>query len=397
MKYDAVIFDFDGTICDTGEGIVKSAKYALDAFGYKMPEDCRELEYFIGPPLMVTFQEKFGADPVQAGELVKKYRQRYSAEGLYESRLYDGIPQLLKSLCQDGIKIGIASSKPVQFVEALLEHFNIRSYFSAVCAVTFSADCESKASIIERCCKELGVAGNRTLMAGDRSFDINGAKANIIKSAGVLWGYGSKFELIEAGAEYLADKPGDIEAVALGFFEQTVDTHGEFSGNIITVHLDTVALCDGTQAKREVVDHPGGVAVVGLTENAEILLVRQFRYPYRETIYEIPAGKLEKGEDPLEAAKREFCEECGAYAREFTSLGELYPTPGYCGEIIHIYFAGGLTYGSQMLDDDEYLDVIRMPLDECVEKIISGEIKDAKTIAGILKLKIMLEKENRDI
>lgn len=394
MRYEAVIFDFDGTICDTGEGILKSAKYALDSFGYKTPEDYRELTYFIGPPLMVTFQEKFGADPFRADELVKKYRERYSVTGLYESELYPGIKRLLENLKNDGIKLGIASSKPEAFIVPLLEKFDIKDYFDSICGVSFTADCETKGSIIDRCRKALDVPGNKTLMVGDRRFDIDGAKTNIIDSTGALWGYGSKFEFIEAGAKFIADKPDDIEAIALGFFEQTEDVHGEFSGNIITVHLDTVTLCDSTQAKREVVDHPGGVAVTALTEDNRVLLVRQFRYPYREVLYELPAGKLEKGEDPLESAKREFKEECGATAKIFEPMGEIYPTPGYCGEIIRLYYAEKLTFGQQNLDDDEYLDVIKMPFEECVEKIMNGEIKDAKTIAGILKLKCKID--NKD-
>ncbi len=224
-------------------------------------------------------------------------------------------------------------------------------------------------------------------MVGDTHFDIDGAKLNQLDSIGVLWGYGSKFELIEAQAKFIAEKVDDIEAVSLGFFEQTEEVNWKFKGNIINVHHDSITLADGTPAMREVVDHPGGVAIVGLTDNNEILLVRQFRYPYKETIYEIPAGKLEYGENPRDAAIREFSEECGASAEIFESLGEIYPTPGYCGEIIRIFYAAELSYGEQHLDDDEYLDVIKMPFEECVNRIMSGEIKDAKTIAGILKLK----------
>lgn len=387
MRYKAVIFDFDGTICDTGEGILKSAKYALEAFGYNTPEDYRELTHFIGPPLLVTFQEKYGADPTTAQELVKKYRERYTDVGLYESTLYDGIKELLERLRADGIKIGIASSKPKNYIVSLLEKFEILHLFDSVCGVTFTVDCESKASIIGRCLSELGVAGNEALVVGDRKFDIEGAKANIIDSVGALWGYGNRFEFIEAGAKFIADKVDDIEAIALGFFEQTVEKKGIFSGKIITVHLDDVTLTDGTQAEREVVDHPGGVGIVGLTDDNRVLLVRQFRYPYRETIYEIPAGKLEKGEDPKNSAVREFKEECGAEAEVLEPLGEIYPTPGYCGEIIRLFYAQGLTFGEQQLDDDEYLDVVKMPFDECVRRIMSGAIKDAKTIVAILKLK----------
>ena len=390
MRYSAVIFDFDGTICDTGEGILKSAKYALEAFGYNAP-DYEELTCFIGPPLLITFQEKFGADAARADELVKKFRERYTNKGVFESKLYDGIKELLMSLKKDNIKIGIASSKPQEYIETLLDHFGIKSYFDVICGVTFTADCESKASIIARCQKELNIAGNECIMVGDKKYDIEGAKTNLIDSVGVLWGYGTKFEHIEAGAKFIVDKIEDIESVALGFYEQTEEVQGIFSGKIINVHTDKITLVDGTEAQREVVDHPGGVAIVGLTENNEVLMVRQFRYPYKETIYEIPAGKLEKGEDPREAAIREFREECGAVAEKFEPLGEIYPTPGYCGEIIRIFYATDLTFGEQELDEDEYLEVIKMPFSECVAKIMNGEIKDAKTIVGILKLKELMK------
>lgn len=388
-RYSAVIFDFDGTICDTGEGILKSAKYALDAFGYEAP-DYTELTYFIGPPLLVTFQEKFGADPATADELVKKYRERYTNKGLLESCLYDGIKELLAALKKENIRIGIASSKPLDYVEALLDHFSIKSYFDVICGVSFTADCESKANIISRCVKELDIPGNEILMAGDKSYDIEGAKANLIDSAGVLWGYGSRIEFAQSGAKFTARKPEDIFSIALGYYEQTEEVQGIFNGAIISVHNDTVTLVDGESANREVVDHPGGVAVVGITEDNEVLLVRQFRYPYQETILEIPAGKLEKGEDPKEAAIREFKEECGAEAALFEYLGEIYPTPGYCSEIIRIYYARGLTFGEQHLDEDEFLDVFKIPFKDCVSKIMSGEIKDAKTIVGIFKLKELL-------
>jgi len=386
MRYNAVIFDFDGTICDTGEGILKSAKYALDAYGYDTP-DYHELTCFIGPPLLITFQEKFGADPAKADEMVKKFRERYTNKGLFESELYDGIKDLLAALKKDGIKIGIASSKPQDYIEMLLGHFGIKPFFDSICGVSFTADCESKASIIARCQKDLGIAGNECIMVGDKKYDIEGAKANVIDSVGVLWGYGNKFEFIEAGAKFIVEKVNDIEAVALGFYEQTEEVQGIFNGRIITVHNDTVTLVNGDTAEREVVDHPGGVAVIGLTDDNEIILVRQFRYPYKEITLEIPAGKLEKGEDPLEAGIREFSEECGASAESFEPFGEIYPTPGYCGEIIRLFCATGLTFGDQNLDDDEFLDIIKMPIKECVSKIMNGEIKDAKTIIGILKLK----------
>lgn len=389
--YNAVIFDFDGTICDTGEGIKKSAKYALEAFEIPCP-DWDELDFFIGPPLLVTFQEKFNQSPTNADALVKKFRERYTNVGLYESCLYEGIADVLKSLKNDGIKIGIASSKPQDYVEKLLAKFDIIKYFDVICAVSFQADCESKQSIISRCVNELGVETKSIIMVGDTGFDIDGANANMIDSIGVTWGYGSKFDFIERGATYIADKMGDIESIALGLYERCESVKGIFSGKVITVHHDDVVLSDGRKSQRECVDHPGGVAVIGFTEDNEVLLVRQFRYPYKETIYEIPAGKLEKGEDPFEAGKREFREETGAIAEEYIWLGEVYPTPGYTNEIIRLYAARNISFVDQSLDDGEMLQVCKMKFDELIRRIMSGEIKDAKTIIAALKVKEMFNK-----
>ena len=159
-----------------------------------------------------------------------------------------------------------------------------------------------------------------------------------------------------------------------------------YDGKIIKVRVDDARLPSGAIAKREVVDHPGGVCVAALTDQDELLFVRQFRYPYGEVIAEIPAGKLERGEDPLPAGKRELREETGASAAHFESLGQLYPSPGYCGEIIHMYLATGLSFGEMCPDDDEFLEVERIPLARAVEMVLSGDIKDAKTQAAVLKV-----------
>lgn len=389
MRYKAVIFDFDGTICDTGKGIMKSAEYALKAFGYPVSDDISELSCFIGPPLLVTFQEKYGADPAEAEALVKKFREKYADSDIFESELYVDIKELIKNLKTDGFKIAIASSKPQIYIEKLLSHFKIAGFFDAVCGVSFEADCEPKSDIIMRCINALDIKTDEAIMVGDKCYDIEGARLNHIDSVGVLWGYGTKFEIIEAGAKFIAEKPEDIESVALGFFEQTEEANGIFSGRIITVHEDTVLLVDGTHAKREIVNHNGGVAVVPLTDNDEILMVRQFRAPYKETIYEIPAGKLEKSENPLSAGMRELEEECGVTAGNVFELGKIYPTPGYCSEIIHIYGASDLSPSKQKLDEGEFLDVYKIPLDKAFEKCMSGEFRDAKTLIGIMKIREM--------
>lgn len=389
--YKSVIFDFDGTICDTGEGVKKSAKYALDAFNIPS-DDWQTLDCFIGPPLLVTFQEQFNQSAADADLLVQKFRERYTNTGINECELYNGIKQLLINLKDDGMKIGIASSKPQVFVETLLNKFAIAKYFDSVCATSFAADCESKQNIIARCLKELETEPKDALMVGDRFYDIDGAKADMVDGAGVLWGYGSKFEFIECGAKYIVDKVKDIESIALGLYERTEKVNGIYNGRVLTMHVDDVLLCNDQKANRECVDHPGGVAVIGVTDDDMVVLVRQFRYPYKETIYEIPAGKLEKGEDPFEAGKREFKEETGGVAEEYISLGEIYPSPGYTNEIIRLYAAKNITFEEQNLDDDEFLQVCQISFDELIRRIMSGEIKDAKTIAAAFKLKELMNK-----
>ena len=382
----AVVFDFDGTLCDTGVGVKKSAKYALDAFGIKAPE-WEELDFFIGPPLLVTFQERFNQSVTDAEKLVKKYRERYTNIGLYESEFYNGIPQLIKDLKSQGFKLGIASSKPINYVEELLIKADLQTYFDYISAVSFNADCESKQSILERCLNELGVEPNDAIMVGDRFYDMDGARGAGVDSVGVLWGFGSKFELIESGATYVVDKIQDIESIALGMYERTENVQGIYNGRVVNFHVDDITLCNGEKATRECVDHPGGVGIIALTDDEYVYMVRQFRYPYKESIYEIPAGKREKGEDPLETGKRELQEECGVVAENYIDLGRIYPSPGYTNEEIYLYAATGLTEVEQNLDEDEFLQVTKMKLTTIITKIMSGEITDAKTIAAAFKLK----------
>lgn len=163
-----------------------------------------------------------------------------------------------------------------------------------------------------------------------------------------------------------------------------------YKGKIINVRRDDALLPNGNTALREVVEHPGGVCVAALTDNDELLMVRQFRYPYFETVLEIPAGKRDsKDENPLDCGKRELKEETGALAENFFFLGELYPTPGYCAEIIWLYAATNLIFAEAEPDDDEFLHLEKIPFQKCVEMVLSGEIKDAKTQTAILKLKLL--------
>ena len=175
--------------------------------------------------------------------------------------------------------------------------------------------------------------------------------------------------------------------------EKQLESEYIYEGRIIKLRRDIALLPNGTTAPREVVEHNGGVCVVPLTDDGKIIFVEQYRYPYSEVILEIPAGKRDSlCEEPLKTGIRELKEEVGATAQKMTFLGELYPTPGYCGEIIWMYAATGLTFGEQEPDEDEFLNIKAYTLEESVEKILSGEIKDAKTQAAILKVKILRER-----
>lgn len=167
--------------------------------------------------------------------------------------------------------------------------------------------------------------------------------------------------------------------------ETTLSARYGFEGKIINLRVDEARLPDDTVATREVIEHPGGVGVIALTDEGEVLLVRQFRYPYGEVTTEIPAGKRDRGETPLETGKRELAEETGATADNFIPLGVVYPTPGYCDEVIHLYLATGLHFARMHPDEDEFLDVMRLPLAALVDRVMAGEIPDAKTQIAALK------------
>ncbi len=168
--------------------------------------------------------------------------------------------------------------------------------------------------------------------------------------------------------------------------ERTLNTKEIFKGRIIRVHVDDVELENGKPGYREVVDHPGGVCVAAVTGNKELLFVRQFRYPYREVCLELPAGKLEPGEDPADAIKRELKEETGCTGKNWQFMGNLYPSPGYCGEIIRLWLCEVATESGELdLDEDEFVECERISLTTAVEMVMNGEIPDAKTQVLIMK------------
>lgn len=166
--------------------------------------------------------------------------------------------------------------------------------------------------------------------------------------------------------------------------EKTLKKDYKYKGKILNLRLDDVELPNGKMAKREIVEHHGGVGIVPIMGN-DVFLIKQFRYAFMKELIEIPAGKREKDENPLETAKRELLEEIGATAQEYIFLGEIYPTVGYCEEIIYVYLAKGLSFSKQSLDDDEFLNVFRCSYEDALSMVKNNEIKDSKTIIGLLK------------
>ncbi len=167
--------------------------------------------------------------------------------------------------------------------------------------------------------------------------------------------------------------------------EKRLSSEEIFDGVAIHLFRDEILLPNGNKGVREVVRHPGAVCVLPLTEDGEVIFVNQFRYALNKVTLEVPAGKLEKGEDPTEAALRELSEETGIEAKKIVPMGALYTTPALMDEIIYMYIATDLSQGEQHLDEDEFVNAIKIPLDKAVEMVMNGEIRDAKTQTMILK------------
>lgn len=175
-------------------------------------------------------------------------------------------------------------------------------------------------------------------------------------------------------------------------YEKTIGSEMIYRGRVVTLRKDIAQLEDGREATREVIEHPGGVCVVAVDENDNLLLVRQFRYPMGQALLELPAGKLEYGEDPFECGKRELEEETGCTAAVYHPLGQLFPTPAYDCEVIHIYYAKELSKTNQHLDDGEFLTVESVPFEKVVDMVLANEIRDAKTQIGVLKAKLLRDR-----
>lgn len=166
--------------------------------------------------------------------------------------------------------------------------------------------------------------------------------------------------------------------------EKTVKSERIYKGKIINVRVDTVELLDKKYSKREIVEHPGAVGIIPITSNKDIVLVRQFRKAVEEALLEIPAGLIEYKEEPSQCAIRELKEETGYTANKLKKLFEYYSSPGFSDEKIHIYLADDIIAGTAQPDEGEYIRIVKMPIDEALKKVKTGEIKDSKTIIAIL-------------
>ena len=173
--------------------------------------------------------------------------------------------------------------------------------------------------------------------------------------------------------------------------ERTLERTCPYKGVIVDVNLDQAILPNGRQARREVVIHPGGAAALPLNDDGTVTVVRQYRYPFGRVLTEIPAGKLDPNEDPRSAIIRELEEEIGARAAELIDLGCMYTSPGITQEVLYLYLARGLTYGEMHPDEDEFLEIVRVPFDDLLEQVMEGEIRDGKTVAAVLKTKLLLD------
>ena len=210
MKYKYCLFDLDGTLTDPAIGITNSVMHALEKYDIHV-EDRSELYPFIGPPLDYSFKTFYGFTDEQAVQAIKYYREYFSVTGLFENKVYEGIPEMLQELKKKGVTVALATSKPYEFSVKILKHFDLYNYFDFFGAATMDGRISKKEDVIAHLLEEMGVADkSEILMVGDRYHDIEGARANNLNSAGVLWGYGSEEELKNAGADYILAKPSEI-------------------------------------------------------------------------------------------------------------------------------------------------------------------------------------------
>ncbi|HFI0394714.1 TPA: HAD family hydrolase [Streptococcus suis] len=212
--YQTILFDLDGTLTDSGQGILHSVAYALDQMGIDEP-DLANLQRFIGPPLYESFSRFYQLNPADTQAAVDAFRVYFKDKGMFENQLYDGILPLLESLKQAGKTLAIATSKPEVFAKQILEYFDIAHYFDVIAGASLDSSRISKTDVISYALAQLDHDPQITIMVGDREHDIEGAQANQLASIGVLYGYGNRQELEEAGARWIIETVPDLQKILL--------------------------------------------------------------------------------------------------------------------------------------------------------------------------------------
>lgn len=214
FKY--IFFDLDGTLTDSAEGITKCVQYALAARGIKEP-DLNKLRPFIGPPLLESFMNFYGMTEEEARFCTAKYRERFKDTGIYENKVYPGVPKMLAKLKEQGFTLAVATSKPVEFARRVTDYFDLTQYFAYITGPDFNGSLPTKADVIADALAHFNLAGTekaQVLMIGDRRHDILGAKKCGLKTIGVRYGYAAPGELEEAGTDYIVNKPqGILQAI----------------------------------------------------------------------------------------------------------------------------------------------------------------------------------------
>lgn len=213
MRYRNFLFDLDGTLTDPAEGITNALKHAQEKMGLPV-SDTKALLGFIGPPLLPMFASEWGLDTAQCEQALLYYREYFSVTGIFENEVYPGTEAMLEKLRAAGGKLYVASSKPEPYCERIMEHFGLNKYFEGICGSLFNETRNTKEAVIAYALEKYGLKKEETLMIGDRKHDALGAALNGLDCAGVLFGYGSREELTEAGVKYLIKSPRELERFA---------------------------------------------------------------------------------------------------------------------------------------------------------------------------------------
>ncbi|OXS28542.1 MAG: phosphoglycolate phosphatase [Desulfovibrio sp. MES5] len=215
MRFNPIFFDLDGTITDSAQGIIRAVQYALEYFNISATEE--SLIPFIGPPLRDSFAHFFPGDTEKLEQVVAKYREYYVEQGIFQSRLYDGIADLLRQLAENGHTLALATSKPEPFAVRIIEHFNLTRYFACIAGAQFKGERTDKPAVLRYACQTLGVTPSAgCLMVGDRKYDVLGAHEVGMPCAAVLYGYGSEEELKKAGADQICPDVKGLRKFLIG-------------------------------------------------------------------------------------------------------------------------------------------------------------------------------------